>query len=157
MGGMPMRNPWTHFGYALVMALVFVLAPVRSHAGEDVRVWVNTNSGVYHCPGGRYYGATKRGKYLTESSAVASGYRAAYGNACSADVVRETKQQVIHSLAPAGTGATTKVWINTGSHVYHCPGSRHYGATRRGHYATEEDAISDGNRPAYGQRCGQGP
>jgi hypothetical protein len=29
---------------------------------QESRVWVNTSSGVYHCPGGRYYGNTKAGE-----------------------------------------------------------------------------------------------
>ncbi len=33
---------------------------------KEVRVWVNTNSGVYHCPGTRWHGKTKQGKYLSE-------------------------------------------------------------------------------------------
>src|SRR5712692_738161 len=28
---------------------------------KEVKVWVNTNSGVYHCPGTRWYGETKQG------------------------------------------------------------------------------------------------
>jgi DNA uptake protein ComE-like DNA-binding protein len=40
-------------------------------------VWVNTDSGVYHKEGTRYYGKTKNGKYMSESDAVKAGYRAA--------------------------------------------------------------------------------
>jgi hypothetical protein len=46
------------------------------------RVWVNTSSGVYHCPGSRYYGGTKQGVYLTEVEARSKGYRPAYNRAC---------------------------------------------------------------------------
>ena len=48
---------------------------------------------------------------------------------------------------------STKVWINTKSGVYHCPGTRWYGATKSGEYATERQARTDGNRPAYGRSC----
>ena len=40
-------------------------------------VWVNTDSGVYHKPGTRWYGKTKKGKYMTEADAQKAGYRAA--------------------------------------------------------------------------------
>ena len=48
----------------------------------DVVVWVNTNSGVYHCPGTRWYGNTKVGKYMKQSAAQKAGYRPAYGHPC---------------------------------------------------------------------------
>lgn len=43
----------------------------------DVRVWINLRSGVYHLPGSRWYGNTRRGEYLCKRQADASGYRAA--------------------------------------------------------------------------------
>jgi hypothetical protein len=52
---------------------------------KEVRVWVNTNSGVYHCPGTRWYGKTKQGKYMSECEAIKDGNRPAYGKACGSD------------------------------------------------------------------------
>jgi cytoskeletal protein RodZ len=43
-------------------------------------VWVNTESGVYHRPGTRWYGRTKQGKYMTEADAIKAGYKAAAKN-----------------------------------------------------------------------------
>ncbi len=40
-------------------------------------VWVNLDTKVYHKEGDRWYGKTKHGKYMTESDAIAAGYRAA--------------------------------------------------------------------------------
>ena len=57
-------------------------APEPTPASGGTKVWVNTASGVYHCPGTRWYGATKQGKYMTESEAKAAGDRPAYGKAC---------------------------------------------------------------------------
>ena len=44
-------------------------------AQESARVWVNTRSGVYHCPGSQYYGKTKSGEFMGEAEARASGKR----------------------------------------------------------------------------------
>ena len=40
------------------------------------KVWVNTESGVYH-KNGRWYGKTKAGKFMTEAEAKAAGYKEA--------------------------------------------------------------------------------
>jgi len=45
-------------------------------AKQSGKVWVNTESGVYH-KGGRWYGKTKAGKFMTESDAKAAGYKEA--------------------------------------------------------------------------------
>jgi len=39
-------------------------------------VWVNTDSKIYHKEGSRYYGRTKKGKYMTEAEAVKQGFKA---------------------------------------------------------------------------------
>ena len=41
------------------------------------KVWVNTETGVYH-KGGRWYGKTKAGKFMTEAEAKAAGYKEAH-------------------------------------------------------------------------------
>ncbi|WP_165864354.1 S1C family serine protease [Capsulimonas corticalis] len=45
--------------------------------------------------------------------------------------------------APAG-GLQAMVWVNLTTHVYHRPGSRYYGKTKKGRYMTEADAIAHG-------------
>jgi hypothetical protein len=40
-------------------------------------VWVNTDSHVYHREGSRFYGKTKKGKYVSEADAIKEGDRAA--------------------------------------------------------------------------------
>jgi hypothetical protein len=40
------------------------------------KVWVNLDTGIYH-KGGRWYGKTKNGKFMTEDEARKSGYKAA--------------------------------------------------------------------------------
>ena len=57
----------------------FIDASIQNSGNRNVLVWVNTNSGVYHCPNTRWYGKTKSGKYMTQKEAQAKGYRRAYG------------------------------------------------------------------------------
>ncbi len=76
-------------GLALVCAPEFSRSQTQTgraameHAGKpDVKVWVNTKSGVYHCPGTRWYGKTKQGEYMKQSEAQQKRYRPANGKAC---------------------------------------------------------------------------
>lgn len=61
---------------------VFAPAPQPDQGNPDIKVWVNTASGVYHCPGTRWYGATKHGTYMRQADAQKKGYRPAYGRVC---------------------------------------------------------------------------
>jgi hypothetical protein len=50
--------------------------PASSAApSQPGQVWVNTETKVYHRAGDRWYGNTKHGKYMSESEAIAAGYR----------------------------------------------------------------------------------
>lgn len=44
--------------------------------GGNGQVWVNTDSHVYHKEGSRFYGKTKKGKYMSEADAIKEGDRA---------------------------------------------------------------------------------
>jgi hypothetical protein len=57
--------------------------PTASASDSDVasaksagKVWVNTDTGVYH-KGGRWYGKTKQGKFMSEDDAKKAGYHEA--------------------------------------------------------------------------------
>jgi DNA uptake protein ComE-like DNA-binding protein len=89
-------------------------------------VWVNTETKVFHRAGDRWYGRTKRGKYMTESQALAGGNR-------------ESREQ---------QGAKPLVWVNPATHVFHREGDQWYGKTAGGEYMTEEDALRAGYREA---------
>jgi hypothetical protein len=45
--------------------------------GGHGQVWVNTETGVYHREGSRFYGTTKKGKYMIEQDARQAGYKPA--------------------------------------------------------------------------------
>jgi hypothetical protein len=58
-------------------------APTDNASASDIaaaksagKVWVNTDTGVYH-KGGRWYGKTKQGKFMSEDDAKKAGYHAA--------------------------------------------------------------------------------
>ncbi len=57
-------------------------ASSQPEGSAEVKVWVNTKSGIYHCPGTHWYGATKQGEYMTQSEAQQKGFRPAYHRAC---------------------------------------------------------------------------
>ena len=81
----------------VLLAVLFLVAPTAytplsvvsaqqpDKQKKEVQVWVNTNSSVYHCPGTRWYGKTKQGKYMGECAAIKDGNRPAYGKACGSD------------------------------------------------------------------------
>ena len=56
----------------------------NTRSPSDVTVWANTSSSVYHCPGTRWYGTTRNGKYMTQEQAEDHGYRPAAGKRCDA-------------------------------------------------------------------------
>jgi hypothetical protein len=166
-----------HFKLAAIVLLgtLFSIVPVRYITGvhlaaaqtktesKERQVWVNTSSGVYHCPGTRWYGNTKRGEYLGECAAIRDGNRPAYGRGCGS--VCSSAESATPSSAPSANANAApkstrqagnpeiKVWINTNSGVYHCPGTRWYGNTKQGEYMTQKKAQDAGNRPAYGKVC----
>src|SRR5947208_12614975 len=45
--------------------------------GGHGQVWVNTETGVYHREGSRFYGTTRKGKYMTQQAAPQAGYKPA--------------------------------------------------------------------------------
>jgi endonuclease YncB( thermonuclease family) len=49
--------------------------------------------------------------------------------------------------------APDSVWVNLRSGVYHCPGTRDFGATSRGQYLSEAVARARGFRANGGRRC----
>ena len=59
--------------------------PAKAASGVGLggtQVWVNTAAKVYHCPGTKYFGKTKKGQYMSEAAARGAGNRADRGAAC---------------------------------------------------------------------------
>lgn len=50
-------------------------AAAQAHCPKDQVVWLNTNSGIYHEKGMRWYGRTKAGAYVCRAEADAAGDR----------------------------------------------------------------------------------
>src|SRR5450631_4230974 len=47
----------------------------QRHCPKDTVVWLNTNSGIYHETGMRWYGRTREGAYVCRAEADAAGDR----------------------------------------------------------------------------------
>jgi serine/threonine protein kinase len=79
--GIYARHAWLLRHAALATPQSKVL---KTYDGEkpDVKVWVNTESGTYHCPGTRWYGKTQEGEYMTQKEARDKGYHPAASRAC---------------------------------------------------------------------------
>src|SRR5947209_5679577 len=124
---------------------------------KEVSVWVNTSTGVYHCLGTRWSGTTTSGTFMTEAGAQEHGYRPAYGNECgpAGTGIASQKQDGTVRNPEAGRAGNpdVRVWVNTSSGVYHCPGTRWYGNTKHGEYMTQKKAQDGGYRPAYDSVC----
>lgn len=93
--------------FALVLGIGNVASCQVAGRGISASVWVNSRSGVYHCPNTEFFGRTKRGEYMTEVAAVSAGYRPAHGVACSAgDTTGRSPRRGVTSsgkVASAGT------------------------------------------------------
>jgi hypothetical protein len=96
----------------------------------------NRKAGGYHC----HRGALAGQSFATQVEAI---------RALKASRPPEQQDQ---PLFTGGNPAAT-VWVNTPSGVYHCRGTRWYGATKQGTYMKQKDAQQKGNRPAYGRYC----
>lgn len=75
------------FGVVAIGAIVkWYYLPSKTASGQegnpDVKVWVNTSSSVYHCPGTADYGVSKQGGYMTQAEAQKKANRPAYGKVC---------------------------------------------------------------------------
>jgi hypothetical protein len=99
---------------------------------KEVKVWVNTKSGVYHCPGSRWYGNTQQGKYMSECEAQKQKYRAAYGSLCGSDCNTEETKPAHPAKDSPPAGATAQCADGTYSYSQHRSGTcSHHGGVSR--------------------------
>jgi hypothetical protein len=58
-------------------------APAPFVGNPDIQVWVNTETGIYHCPGTKWFKEkTKHGHYMTQKEAQERNYQPARRNLC---------------------------------------------------------------------------
>ncbi len=81
LGDIYIRHVWIVGHAASPVSESHVLKPPAAE-NPDVKVWVNTDSGTYHCPGTRWYGKTQAGEYMTQKQARKQGYHPAAKHAC---------------------------------------------------------------------------
>jgi hypothetical protein len=81
LGGIYARHVWLMRHAARPNSESRVLKPVGTE-NPAVQVWVNTDTGTYHCPGARWYGKTEEGEYMTQKQARDKGYHPAANRAC---------------------------------------------------------------------------
>jgi hypothetical protein len=124
------------FLWALVVAIALP-SSLAAHGGglDSLGCHHNRKAGGYHCHGGPLAGQ-------------------AFASKAEAQQALATAQPTKTSLPDTAAGnPNVRVWVNTNSGVYHCPGTRWYGATKQGGYMTQREAQKAGNRPAYGKVC----
>jgi len=69
------RTPPPAQYHAAQLALFATESAAQAHCPKDIVVWLNTNSGIYHEKGMRWYGRTKHGAYVCRREADAAGDR----------------------------------------------------------------------------------
>ena len=104
-----------------------------------------------------WYGApTSSGKSAPatgEASTPSSTSKSAPASTATPTATAPASKSEAGKAPPAPGGGPDKVWLNTASNVYHCPGTRYYGTTKAGVYMTEAEAKAKGARPDHGKPC----
>ena len=150
-------SPWGAVAFVPVASMAH--QPNRQPAEDSAKfVWVNPRSSVYHCPGSAVWGNTKRGLTMSEDDAVRLGHRPAGGRHCGltqTDLANPSGglPLLAGKRRPLAPTDTVQVWVNTGSGVFHCRGTRYYGATKAGRYMDQAAARASGYRAAHGDAC----
>lgn len=62
--------------YAFALDLFQSEQTAQQHCPNDIVVWLNLPTGVFHYKGQRWYGMTRHGAYVCKQEAMAEGDRA---------------------------------------------------------------------------------
>jgi hypothetical protein len=128
-------------------ALALLAAPIALAVSQAPAVAQAPAGATGVCNDGSYTrSATKRG-----ACSHHGGVKQWLDKTASAPASTKTPSVAPSKDQPAASA--TKVWVNTPSMVYHCPGTRWYGTTKKGSYMTEAEAKAAGARPSNGKKC----
>jgi micrococcal nuclease len=89
---------------------------------------------------------------LIQASAVSPRIRAFAAASAALSLVLLFALGLVRGL---GAQEPARVWVNSGSGVYHCAGTQYYGTTKRGEYLPEAEARRRGFRANGGRTCGE--
>jgi hypothetical protein len=103
--------------------------------------------------GTAFTGTTRSGACRGHGGVQTWGTSAAPTAASPAPAATATPPPSPSSATAAAGGGAGQVWVNTASKVYHCPGDRYYGKTKKGTYMSEAAAKAAGDRPSDGKTC----
>jgi hypothetical protein len=131
--------------FALSSISMAIPTTATPQAKGDQTVYVTKTGRKYHVAGCRYLSRSQYPMKLKD--AVNAGYTPC--SVCNPPTLSEDSGRQTNQAG----NPDAKVWVNTKSGVYHCPGTRWYGNTKAGEYMTQKQAQEKGNRPAYGKVC----
>ncbi|MBV9182750.1 MAG: DUF3761 domain-containing protein [Acidobacteria bacterium] len=153
---------------SLALVAVFIAAQLvaQAPAGAPAGATGLCNDGTYYtgakkqgaCHGHKgvkeWYGTSAVNKAGTPAANAGSSDSTSAGNSSSgSSATTSAATPKASAKTPAPGGSPDKVWLNTATNVYHCPGTRYYGTTKAGAYMSEDEAKAKGGRPDHGKAC----